>query len=131
MRLAKKVAAGARFLVTQPVFELERFHAWWKEVLQRDLQSIPIVAGVRLLPDAEEAKAYAERRPRPMVPDALLKRLASKPDRAAQRAEGIQIAVETIGRLSEVDGLRGFEIVGGDDDEAVLEVIEKSGLGVD
>jgi len=100
-------------------------------VLQRDLQEIAIIAGVRLLLDGSEAKAYAEKRPRPMVPDALLTRLASKPDKAAQRAEGIQIAVETIQRLSEVDGLRGFEIVGGGDDEAVLEVIEKSQLGVD
>jgi methylenetetrahydrofolate reductase (NADPH) len=131
MRLSKKVAAGARFLITQPIFELERFHAWWKEVLKRDLQEIAIIAGVRLLLDGSEAKAYAEQRPRPMVPDALLNRLASKPDKVAQRAEGIQIAVETIQRLSEVDGLRGFEIVGGGDDEAVLEVIEKSRLGVD
>lgn len=131
MRLSKKVAAGARFLVTQPVFDLERFHAWWKEVLRRGIQEIAIIAGVRLLRNAEEAKAYAEKRPRPMIPDALLNRLASKPDQAAQRAEGIQIAVETIQRLSEVEGLRGFEIVGGGDDEAVLEVIEKCQLGVD
>lgn len=131
MRLSKKVAAGARFLITQPVFDLERFHAWWKEVVRLGVSQTAIVAGVRLLLDAAEAKAYAEKRPRPMVPDATLNRLASKSDKAAQRAEGIQIAVETIQRLSEVKGLRGFEIVGEGDDQAVLEVIEKCHLGVD
>ena len=32
IRLGKKVAAGAGFLVSQPVYDLERFDAWWDEV---------------------------------------------------------------------------------------------------
>jgi hypothetical protein len=39
------------------------------------------------------------------------------------------VALETIKRLSEVKGLRGFQIYADDDVEAVLEVIEKSALG--
>jgi methylenetetrahydrofolate reductase (NADPH) len=30
LRFAKKTRAGARFLVTQPVYDLDRFEAWWK-----------------------------------------------------------------------------------------------------
>jgi len=131
VRLVKKVAAGARFLITQPVFDLDRFDAWWKEVLERGIpERVAILAGIRVLTDAKAARQYAQRRPLPMVPDAVLERIESQGDAAAQRAAGVEIAVETIRRLSAVAGLRGFEICGGGDDEAALEVIERSGLGV-
>ena len=129
MRTAKKLTAGAQFLITQPVFDLERFDAWWKEVTRRGIhQKVAVVAGVEILTDADEAKAYAQRRPQPMIPDAVLARLGSSSDKSAQRAAGIEMAVKTIRRLSDVTGLRGFEICGGGDD-AVLEVIDESGVG--
>lgn len=132
MRLAKKTKAGAHFLITQPIFDFERFEAWWEEVSRRELdKKVAILGGVRVLTDAETATAYAARRPSPMVPTPTLERIASKAEVAAQRAEGISIAVETIQRLSTWDGLRGFAISGGEDDDAVLEVIEKSGLRTD
>ena len=57
-RLAKKVSAGAAFLITQPVFDLERFDAWWKEVTRRGIhEKVAILAGIQPLPDAELAKA--------------------------------------------------------------------------
>ena len=138
MRLVKKVEAGARFLITQPLFNLDRFEAWWREVTARGIhERVAVVAGIRLLTDAEMAKEYAGRRPLPMVPDAMLQRIASQPDKDAQRAAGIEIAVETIKRLSDtspsygIAGLRGFAICGDGDDEAVLEVIATSGLRID
>jgi methylenetetrahydrofolate reductase (NADPH) len=131
-RLAKKAAAGARFLITQPVYDMERFVAWWNEVTRRGIhEKVAIVAGIQPLGEAAKAKQYAVKRPVPRVPQAMLERLASKPDAGAQRAEGIQIAVETIGRLSELRGLRGFEVCGDGDLDAALEVIERSGLKPD
>lgn len=131
-RLGKKVRAGARFLVTQPVFDLERFGAWWNEVTRAGLhEKVAIVAGIRLLTDAESAREYAAARPRPMIPEAtVLGRLASKSGKSAQRQEGIEIAVETIGRLKALSGLRGVELRGDGDHEAVLAVMQKAGLGV-
>ena len=130
IRLAKKVSAGARFLITQPVFDVERFSVWLKEVTQRGLhEEAAIVAGIRPLGNAEAARAFAGQRPSPMVPEAVLERIASGADRRSQRAAGIEIAVETIERLSAMEGLRGFQI--GGDDGAALETIEQSGLGTD
>ena len=60
-----------------------------------------------------------------------MERIAGAGDEAAQRAAGIEIAVETIGRLSSVEGLRGFQIGAEGDDDAALAVIEKSALGID
>ena len=132
VRLAKKVAAGARFLVTQPVFDLQRFEAWWREVTRRGMhERTAIVAGIRVLTDTDAAKAFAQERPCPMVPDAVLERLASASGKVAQRAAGIEIARETIERLRGFEGLRGFQICGERDDEAALQLIETSALGTE
>ena len=129
LRLGKKAASGAKFLITQPVFDLERFETWWSEVTRAGVhERVAILAGIRPLVDAESASAYAEASPRPMIPDAVLARLSSRGEKTAQRALGIEFACETINRLSDLDGLRGFEIRADADDDAAIEVIEKSGL---
>ncbi len=131
MRLAKKVTAGAKFIITPPVFDVERFMVWWDEVTQRSLgERVAILAGVQPLTSYQQAKSYAGRRPNPMIPRYILERLSSKTDEKAQWAEGITIAAETIERLAGVEGLRGFEIRGDGDNDAAIEVIEKSGLRV-
>jgi methylenetetrahydrofolate reductase (NADPH) len=131
-RLGKKVRAGARFFITQPVFDLERFGVWWKEVTKAGLhEKAAIIAGIRVLTDAESARAYASSRPRPMIPEAtVLGRLAAKADKSAQRQDGIDIAAETVRRLKELPGLRGFELRADGDHEAALAVMQKAGLGV-
>ena len=132
MRLAKKVSAGAQFLITDPVFDIERFEAWLAEVTRRGVhERVALLAGIRPLVDAEAAKAFVQQRPQPRVPDDVLARVTSKGDKAAQRAAGIEIAVETIKRLSVVKGLRGFQICVDHDVDAGLEIIERSGLGID
>ena len=132
IRLAKKIQAGARFLVTQPVFDLERFASWWKAVTEKGMEKkTAFVAGVRVLTSAEIATACANRRPSMEIPEALVARITSASGAAAQRQAGMLLAIETIQELSALKGLRGFEISGGDDDKAALEVIEKSGLKAD
>jgi len=126
-RLGKKICAGAQFLVTEPVFDLERFCAWWEEVSRTGLQErVAILAGIEPLTDLEGAQKRAGRRPDPLIPGPTLERLAGKLDRAAQRAEGIAMACETMGRLeATVPGLRGFAVSGVTD--AVLELLDASG----
>jgi len=132
VRVAKKVTAGAKFLVTAPVFDLDRFDAWLDEVRRRGIhEKAAIVAGVRPLGDAEAATAFARQRPSPGVPEAMLDRIAAKSDASAQRTASIEIAVETIRQLSERSGLRGFQVGGDGGVDAAIEVIEKSGLGID
>jgi len=130
LRLDKKNRAGARFFVTQPIFDLERFNQWWQEVIRRGLhEKAAIVAGIQPLVDATKAKEFADSRPQPRIPDEILSRLSAASGATGQRAAGIAIALETIGRLSGVKGLRGFQICVDGDVDAALEVIEKSALG--
>ncbi len=130
MRLAKKVSAGANFVITQPVYDIERFRAWWAQVAQRGIhERVAVLACIEPLLEAGHANAFASSRPLPRVPQSLLDRLCSAGDQAAQRAAGIEIALETIEQLSALTGLRGFQICADDHSDAVIEIIERSGLG--
>jgi methylenetetrahydrofolate reductase (NADPH) len=129
-RLVKKTSAGARFLVTQPVFDLERFGAWWQEVARRGIhEKAAILAGIQPLCGGPLADVQAGRRPMARVPESILERILSSSDPAAQRAAAVEIALETIERLSSFRGLRGVSISGEGDFDAAWEVIERSGLG--
>jgi methylenetetrahydrofolate reductase (NADPH) len=129
VKLAKKIAAGARFLITQPIFDLDRLGPWWQEMTRRNLhQTAAFVAGIEPLLDAKRAEASAGKRPNPRIPEATLARLISAGSAAAERAAGIAVAVETIKRLAEFQGLRGFQICVDGDVDAALEVIDKASL---
>ncbi len=132
MRIAKKAAAGARFLITDPVFDLDRFDRWSRAVAERGLdERVAILAGIRILRSEEEARAVAGSRPDPRVPEAVVERIAAAGGPVAQRLAGIDLAAETIRRLAETRWLAGFQLYAEGDDDAVLELIEKSGLGAD
>jgi len=129
-RLMKKARAGAEFLVTQPVYDLERFSAWWKEVTRRGIhEKVAILAGIEPLSEGRLAEASSGKRPASRVPEAVAAKVAAKSDPAARRAAAIEVALETIGRLSSLSGLRGFSICGDGDAEAAVAIVEKSGLG--
>jgi methylenetetrahydrofolate reductase (NADPH) len=129
-RLVKKAKAGAKFLITQPVYDLERFDAWWREVMRRGIhEQVAVLAGIQPLCDGALTDVQAGKRPAPRVPQAVLDRITSIGSPADQRAAAIEIAVEMIGRLSTVAGLRGFSVSADGDHEAALEILAKSGLG--
>ncbi len=133
LRLGKKIAAGARFLITQPVFDVDGFKSWWQLVCKRGLEKkAAILAGVRVLTSAADAERYLARSPGAAIPPPALQRITSPADGSAQRAAGVALAAETIEALSKLTGLRGFEIrTGTDDEEAVLAVIDQAGLKTD
>ena len=129
MRLGKKQIAGARFFLTPPIFDVERFQQWWKEVVRRGLhETVAIVAGILPLGSDEKARELSGQRPSPRIPQAILDRLGAA-SVAAQHDVGVQIALETISRLKAIAGLRGFQVCGDGHAEAAVEVIEKSALG--
>jgi 5,10-methylenetetrahydrofolate reductase len=123
---AKKISAGAKFLITQPVFDTRRFDAWWAKVTEAGLEKkAAFIAGVRVLCSLEEAETLAAERPLPVLPQGLRERLEAKKGAVAQRAEGIAVALETVKHLSSLKGLMGFEISSEGDDGAALEAIKR------
>ena len=51
-RALKKVNASAAFLITQPIYDLQRFHVWWEAITQRGIhERVAILAGIQPLPE--------------------------------------------------------------------------------
>jgi len=127
-RLAKKVAAGAQFIQTQCVYNLERFEEWMKQVQDLGLQEkTHILAGVTPLKSARMARYMKERVAGMDLPDPLVQRMERTPA-PKQREEGLRIALETIEALKNIPGVRGIHIMAIEWEEVVPVLVEKSGL---
>ncbi len=128
MRLAKKVKAGADFIQTQCVFNLDKFETWMDGVRERGLdEQVYILAGITPMKSAGMARYMKNKVPGMDVPDDIIKRLEGVP-KAEQPEEGIRIAVESIQRLKEVKGVHGFHIMAIEWEEKVPQIVEASGL---
>ncbi|MGM0427264.1 MAG: methylenetetrahydrofolate reductase [Thermodesulfobacteriota bacterium] len=127
-RLAKKIAAGAEFIQTQCVYNLEKFEEWMKLARDRGLhERVYILAGVTPFKSAGMAKYMKNRVPGMDVPDDVVKRMSGVP-KENQAREGIDICVETIQRLKDCEGVRGFHIMAIEWEDKVPEIVERSGL---
>jgi methylenetetrahydrofolate reductase (NADPH) len=110
-RLAKKVAAGVEFIQTQCIYNLDKFELWMKLVRDRGLhEKVSILAGVTPFKTAGMAKYMKNRVPGMDVPDDVVKRMSDVP-KEKQAEEGINICVETIQRLKECEGVKGFHVM--------------------
>ena len=127
-RLAKKIAAGVEFIQTQCIYNLEKFELWMKQVRDRGLhEKVYILAGVTPFKSAGMAKYMKKRVPGMDVPDEVVERMSGVP-KEKQPEEGINICVESIQRLKEVEGVRGFHVMAIEWEEKVPEIVERSGL---
>ncbi len=128
LRLAKKVAAGADFIQTQCIYNLERFREWMRQVVDMGLhEKVYILAGVTPLKSVGMARYMKNMVPGMDVPDEIIARLKGVP-KEKQASEGIKIAIETIEQLKEIEGVRGVHIMAIEWEEKVKEIAEGAGL---
>jgi methylenetetrahydrofolate reductase (NADPH) len=129
LRLSKKIEAGADFIQTQAVFDVDTFERWIKAARSEELTAkAAVIAGVMLLESAEEAEALSAKYTDLSIPDSIIKRLADAGDEAAQKREGLAICVETVKKIKEMDGVRGIHILSGGKENMVPEIIAQSEL---
>ena len=127
-RLAKKVAAGARFVQTQLIYNVGRFRSYMAQVCELGLhQKVHILAGVGPFKSARMASFMATNVAGMDVPQALVDRMAKTP-KAAQPEEGIRICCEIIEQVREIPGIAGMHIMAVHWTEAVPEIVTRSGL---
>jgi len=127
-RLAKKIAAGAQFIQTQCIFNLDKFKEFMKGARDRGLhEKTHILAGITPFKSAAMAKYMATKVAGMDVPEDLIKRMEGV-DKAKQKEEGIKIAVETIQKLKKIDGVRGVHIMAIEWEEAVPEIVKQAKL---
>ena len=103
-RVRAKVDAGADYLITQPVFDPQVLFRFMDAIADT---RIPVIAGVWPLTSFRNAQFMHDEVPGVTVPDAIMERMASAPDRDAQRSTGIAIARETLAAIrSRVAGVQ-------------------------
>ena len=128
IRLAKKVKAGADFIQTQCIYDMDRFREWMKMV--RDLglhERTHIMGGVMPLKSGGMARYMQKNVPGITIPDEIVKRMVAAP-KGKGAAEGIKICIETIEQLKEIEGVDGVHIMALEWEHRVPEIVEEAGL---
>ncbi len=127
-RLAKKVAAGADFIQTQIIYNVEKFAKWMEEVRQRGLhEKVKILAGVAPVKSVGAARYMQTRVPGMDVPDTVVERLRGVPREEVSK-EGTKLCVDIINQVREIEGVAGIHLMAIEWEEVVPEIAEQAGL---
>lgn len=146
-RLAKKVEAGANFIQTQLVYDVEAFAKFMEKVRELGLHDQTfILAGVGPLKSPGMARYMKESVPGILVPDSIIERMEkagapwagkkkeelTKEDKKARsnawQEEGIRICIELIEQICQIKGVAGVHIMAIEWEEAVRPIVEGAGL---
>jgi methylenetetrahydrofolate reductase (NADPH) len=129
LRLGQKVGAGAKFIQTHAVFDVEAFGQWLGAARNEGItKKAAILAGVLPLESAAEAEKLRDTYTDHYIGDDVVKRLKAAGDDNAQKKEGLAICVETIKKLKQMEGLRGIHVLSGGKEKAVPEILTAAGL---
>jgi methylenetetrahydrofolate reductase (NADPH) len=128
IRLAKKIDAGADFIQTQCIYNMDRFKEWMKMAREEGLaEKVYILGGVTPLKSAGMAKFMNSKVAGMDVPEPLIKRMAGVPKEKAVE-EGINICLETIAELRDIEGVHGVHIMAIEWEEIVAQIVESADL---
>jgi methylenetetrahydrofolate reductase (NADPH) len=127
-RLAKKVAAGADFIQTQCIYNMDRFREFMKRVVDNGLhEKAYILAGVTPMKSVGMAQYMARQVPGMDVPESLIKRLRTA-GKGKVAAEGIRFAVEQIEEFKQMEGIAGIHLMAIEWEHRVPEIAEMAGV---
>jgi len=126
IRLEKKVRAGADFIQTQGVFDVERFARYMELVCERGLhEQVYILAGIIPMKSAGMARYMRDYVAGLTVPDELVERMEDAED---AKEEGVRISLELVEQLREIEGVHGVHIMAVAWEEIVPVIVERAGL---
>jgi methylenetetrahydrofolate reductase (NADPH) len=139
LRLAKKVKAGADFIQTQLIYNIDRFAEFMAKVRELGVhKEVYLLAGIGPLKSPGMAKYMRDEVPGLDVPNEYVDRMTAagegipKEDKKARgeafRKEGIQIAIELIHKVRQIEGVAGVHIMAIEWEEAVRPIVEGAGL---
>lgn len=126
MHVRKKISAGADFLLTQAVFDLEGFESWMDAVrkagFDKRVAIIPCVMPIAGVDKARELQRSGTYGP---IPDAVIERL-EKAENAMD--EGVDIASEIALKIKDMQGVRGIHILNAELPAMAGAVIQRAGI---
>jgi homocysteine S-methyltransferase len=94
-RFEYKVEAGAEYVITQPVFDIELLETFMERIAHC---RIPLIAGIWPLTSVRNAE-FMKNELRVSVPDEIIARMSRASNNEEARAEGVAIAREMLDRL--------------------------------
>lgn len=126
MRLAKKIEAGADFIQTQCVFDLDKFTRWMELVVKEGLhKKVYILAGLTPV-RSHRALTYMKNNVAGMsIPDELITRMESAQD---PKEEGIKICLEMIEKVKTIEGVSGIHLMPIGWESITPVILERAGL---
>jgi methylenetetrahydrofolate reductase (NADPH) len=127
-RLRMKAEAGADFVQTQCIYNMEKFKTYLDLAKKEGLhEKIKILAGVTPLKSAGMAKFMKKMVAGMDIPDEVIKRIADEP-KEKQAAKGIEMCIEQIQELKEMEGIAGVHVMAIEWEEKLNEIISGAGL---
>ena len=127
IRLLKKIKAGARFIQTQPVFDMDIFTRWMEKVVEMGLhEKCAILAGVMPVKSAKALYHMKKEVPGVKINDEYINRMENASD---PKEEGIKIAIELIKGLQKTKGVRGIHIMPVMWESITQVIVKEAGLG--
>lgn len=127
-RFKLKVQAGADFVQTQCIYNMDKFKQYMEDAKREGLhESCKILAGVTPLKSAGMAKFMKKFVAGMDIPDEVVKRIGDEP-KEKQAAKGIEMCVEQIQELKEIEGIAGVHVMAIEWEEKLEKIIGDAGL---
>jgi len=127
-RLAKKIEAGADFIQTQCIYNMDKMREWVRQANDMGLtEQTYILAGVTPMKSLGMARYMKSKVPGMDVPDDIIKRLQGV-DKKKQADEGIKMACEQIEEFKEMKGVAGVHLMAIEWEHRVPEIAELAGV---
>lgn len=124
-RVRAKIEAGADFVQTQGIFDVDAFEEWMQLVRKEWLhEKVFILAGIIPLKSAKMARFMVEKI-HAVIPKRIIDRMEKAPN---PKAEGLSIAVRTVKAVKKIDGVRGVHIMPIGWEESVPDLVREAGL---
>ena len=126
-KLEGKLDAGADFVMTQIVYDVEHLTGWADRMRVRGLfERAKVIIGVTPLRSVKQARFMDERLPGVRVPPAMIDEL----DRAGEDAASVgeELTVDVVRAIREIPDVAGIHVMGMGHDAGVRRVIERAGL---
>ncbi len=125
-RLAKKIKAGADFIQTQAIYDVDKFSKWMEMVRERGLdEQVHILAGIIPIRSVGMARYMRDYVSGVSVSEEIITRMEQAED---AKQEGVKIPLEIIEQLKEIPGVHGIHIMAVGWESIVPEIVDRAGL---
>lgn len=125
IRLEKKVDAGAQFIQTQAIYNIEKFERWMEKVRSLGLHERAYIQAGILVNKSLKSIQMTQLVAGMDIPDELVERMAAAEDKQAM---GIEMALEFIEKLRKIPGVSGIHIMAVGWESIVPTIVEKAGF---